>query len=93
MKNTFDVGDGCIHIQDNPIRMPGCDPKSICLKEPGDRPIILFARAKTFGELLRREVLSEIGAGRVINLLEQSFQRRFVAQGEADGKIQTGALR
>jgi hypothetical protein len=50
--------------------------------------VILFAGTKLSGELGRSQIAMEIGASRIVNLLQKAGQGWLVAQGQADCQVQ-----
>ncbi len=77
------------HIQHHAVGMREGDGQAIGLGEIHERLIILFRRPEPLGKLLGREVVTVVGAGRVVDLLEQAVEFRLVAQRQADSQVQT----
>src|SRR5208283_6248165 len=57
-------------------------------EEVRDRLVIRCRGSELLDELLRSEVVAIIKAGGVVKLTQQIVEGAFIAQGQADGKIQ-----
>ena len=89
LKRFLDIYHRTAHVQQDPVRTGPGHPQPVPLREGDDFLIILFCRAESFRELFRRKILMIIGAGRVVELLDEFGQRFLVPQGQPDGQMQT----
>jgi hypothetical protein len=69
------------------LTVGGSDGQAVGLREVPERLIVLFARPKPLGELLRGQVAAVVGAGGVVKLLEQVVEFVCVAQRQAKGEV------
>ena len=88
MECLFDVADRAIHVQQQPIGVLTRHREALGLGELNQRLVILLRRAEPRRELLGREVVPVIRAGRVVKLLEKRVEFGLVAKRQADGQIQ-----
>src|SRR5208283_2351286 len=87
MKNAFHIRDRAANVQDHTVGMLH-NSKTVGAEEVRDRLVIRCRGSELFDELLRSEVVAIIKAGGVVKLTQQIVEGAFIAQGQADGKIQ-----
>lgn len=90
MKDLLDIRDRPVHIQQNMIGMRAGHSQPVGFRERDDRLIILLCRTKLFCELFRRQVVTVLGACRIVDLMEQARERFLVAQRQPNCQMQTG---
>ena len=88
MESSLDIRDSAFNIENHAIGMRCRHGKPVGLCERDDGLVILFRRAEQLSELLRCQIVTEIGAGRVVNLLDESFEARLITRWQPDGQIQ-----
>ena len=93
MKRLLDVRSLSAHVHQHTVAVRPGHRQPAGFREINHLLVILFRGAKLGGEFIRREKLAVIGAGGVIQLLEQAVERRLIAQRQADGQVQAGRAR
>ena len=88
MESSLNIRDSAFNIENHAIGMRCRHGKPVGLCERDDGLVILFRRAEQLSELLRCQIVTEIGAGRVVNLFQQRVERFLVAQRQPDGQLQ-----
>ena len=78
-------------IQHEPIGMQCSHGQPIGFREIHQCLIFRLVRPEFFRELLRRQVLAKGGAARVVKILQQLIQSRFLSQWQTDGELQVFA--
>ena len=89
VEGSLDVRYCAFHVQHHAIGMGDGDRQAVRLREVHERLVILFRRPKSLRELLGRQVAAVVGAGRVVELLEQGVKFLLISQRQANGQVQT----
>ena len=89
-EGVFEVGDRRADFQQHPVGMPGGDGQAVAGGPGDDRRIIVRRGAEPGVEPLRGEVVMILGAGGIIDLIEQIRQGLRVMQRQVDGQSQPG---
>ena len=63
------------------------DHQALRSREGDKRLIILFDWPKSLSELLRAQIMTVLGTGRVIELVKQSDERLLIAQRQPDHQV------
>ena len=93
VEGPLDVRHAAPYIHQRPVA-PGVDHRQSMGQGKGHhRLVILFGGTELFSELPGGEVMAIVGAGRVVELLEQVGERVGVSQRQSDGQVKLVGLR
>ena len=87
IKGRLNIRHCSSDVKYHAIRMLVGHGQVVRLREGDDCLIILLGRTKVVSELNRCEVLTKIGAGRVVDLLKQVFEALLVAERQRDARF------
>ena len=83
MEDAFKVGGRTCEVHQHEIGVRGCDRQPLRLRERYHRGVVRLGRPELFCERIRSQVVAVVGAGGVVDLLEQVGQPCRVAQRQA----------
>ena len=88
VQGPLDVGHGPFHIHQHPIGRGVLHCKTIGFQKRRHGRIIAGRWPELLGELFRRQKMAEMGACRVVQILQQLIERGLILQGQTDGQLQ-----